>query len=60
MRMTLSRVGRRQLMAGVNHKRQTVLLLPAYVAQMIYYLVVQTASQYQAIEQERLHGPQII
>lgn len=47
-------------MAGVNHKRQTVLLLPAYVAQMIYYLVVQTASQYQAIEQERLHGPQII
>lgn len=30
------------------------------VAQMIYYLVVQTASKYPAIQQERLPGPQII
>lgn len=35
-------------------------LTAVHVAQMIYYLVVQTASKYQAIQQERLPGPQII
>ena len=47
-------------MTGVKHKRKAVLLLSVYVAQMIYYLVVQTASKYQSIRQERLPGPQII
>lgn len=41
-------------------QKEAVLLLSVYVAEMIYYLGVQAASKYQAIQQERLLGPQII
>lgn len=44
-------------MIGVKHRSKDVLLLSVCVAQIICYLVVQTASQCQAIQQERLPGP---
>lgn len=52
--------GRKQLLTGAKHRRKAVILLSIHGVQMIYYLLLQTASKYQAIQQEGFPSCQIV